>query len=223
MTSRSSCTSSTPSARVDYLVGQPAHAEALALMRDTRWDVPGAGPVPLLTQPEGVDCRVAADALAGARSSPRHEAPMGSGRRRRGRRRRPGRCVGWPAAGGRTDVADTSDRSGRAGCAGCARRLYGRRRRSRRHRLRRSAVPLATRTRHRRGGRDGGTADWRRRPGGRDMDARRSVRPARTGRWRDRRAVSRRRHRRRLRGNHSAAGRWHRQADRRRAMAWSPR
>ncbi len=38
---------------VEYLVGQPAHAEALALMRDTRWDVPGAGPVPLLTQPEG--------------------------------------------------------------------------------------------------------------------------------------------------------------------------
>ncbi len=38
---------------VEYLVAQPAHAEALALMRDTRWDVPGAGPVPLLTQPEG--------------------------------------------------------------------------------------------------------------------------------------------------------------------------
>jgi DNA-binding winged helix-turn-helix (wHTH) protein len=38
---------------VEYLVGQPAHAEALAMMRDTRWDVPGAGPVPLLTQPEG--------------------------------------------------------------------------------------------------------------------------------------------------------------------------
>ena len=38
---------------VDYLIGQPGHAEALALMRDTRWDVPGAGPVPLLTQSEG--------------------------------------------------------------------------------------------------------------------------------------------------------------------------
>jgi hypothetical protein len=38
---------------VDYLIGQPAHAEALALMRDTRWDVPGAGPVPLLGQPGG--------------------------------------------------------------------------------------------------------------------------------------------------------------------------
>ena len=38
---------------VQYLVGQPAHAEALALMRDTRWDVPGAGPVPLWSQPEG--------------------------------------------------------------------------------------------------------------------------------------------------------------------------
>jgi DNA-binding winged helix-turn-helix (wHTH) protein len=39
---------------VDYLVRQPAHAEALALMRDTRWDVPGAGPVPLLRHPEGL-------------------------------------------------------------------------------------------------------------------------------------------------------------------------
>ena len=38
---------------VDYLIGQPAHAEALALMRDTRWDVPGAGAVPLLTQSGG--------------------------------------------------------------------------------------------------------------------------------------------------------------------------
>lgn len=32
----------------------PGHADALALMRDTRWDVPGAGPVPLWGQPEGV-------------------------------------------------------------------------------------------------------------------------------------------------------------------------
>jgi DNA-binding winged helix-turn-helix (wHTH) protein len=38
---------------IDYLIGQPRHAEALALMRDTRWDVPGAGPVPLLTQHGG--------------------------------------------------------------------------------------------------------------------------------------------------------------------------
>ncbi len=38
---------------VDYLTGQPAHADALALMRDTRWEVPGAGPVPLLTHPGG--------------------------------------------------------------------------------------------------------------------------------------------------------------------------
>jgi DNA-binding winged helix-turn-helix (wHTH) protein len=39
---------------VDYLVRQPAHAEALALMRDTRWDVPGAGAVPLMRDREGL-------------------------------------------------------------------------------------------------------------------------------------------------------------------------
>jgi len=32
----------------------PGHAEALALMRDARWDVPGAGPVPLWGQREGL-------------------------------------------------------------------------------------------------------------------------------------------------------------------------
>jgi DNA-binding winged helix-turn-helix (wHTH) protein len=38
---------------VRALVGSPGHAAALALLRDTRWEVAGAGPVPLLGQPEG--------------------------------------------------------------------------------------------------------------------------------------------------------------------------
>lgn len=33
------------------LDGRPGHARARAYLRDTRWDVPGAGPVPLLGQP----------------------------------------------------------------------------------------------------------------------------------------------------------------------------
>jgi hypothetical protein len=32
----------------------PSRARALALLRDARWDVPGAGPVPLLGQPDGL-------------------------------------------------------------------------------------------------------------------------------------------------------------------------
>ena len=36
------------------LDGLPGHAEARALLRDARWDVPGAGPVPLLSSPEPV-------------------------------------------------------------------------------------------------------------------------------------------------------------------------
>jgi DNA-binding winged helix-turn-helix (wHTH) protein len=36
-------------ARLD---GLPGHAEARALLRDARWDVPGAGPVPLLASPD---------------------------------------------------------------------------------------------------------------------------------------------------------------------------
>jgi DNA-binding winged helix-turn-helix (wHTH) protein len=36
-------------ARLD---GLPGHAEARALLRDARWDVPGAGPVPLLSSPD---------------------------------------------------------------------------------------------------------------------------------------------------------------------------
>jgi DNA-binding winged helix-turn-helix (wHTH) protein len=36
------------------LDGLPGHAEARALLRDTRWDVPGAGPVPLLSSPDPV-------------------------------------------------------------------------------------------------------------------------------------------------------------------------
>jgi DNA-binding winged helix-turn-helix (wHTH) protein len=36
------------------LMARPGHADALALMRDSRWDVPGAGPVPLWLQPEGL-------------------------------------------------------------------------------------------------------------------------------------------------------------------------
>jgi len=35
------------------LVAEPGHAAALALLRDTRWEVAGAGPVPLFGQPEG--------------------------------------------------------------------------------------------------------------------------------------------------------------------------
>jgi DNA-binding winged helix-turn-helix (wHTH) protein len=36
------------------IVARPRHAAALALMRDTRWDVPGAGPVPLWGASEGL-------------------------------------------------------------------------------------------------------------------------------------------------------------------------
>jgi DNA-binding winged helix-turn-helix (wHTH) protein len=34
------------------LDGLPGHAEARAVLRDARWDVPGAGPVPLLSSPD---------------------------------------------------------------------------------------------------------------------------------------------------------------------------
>jgi len=40
------------------LAARPGHADALALMRDTRWDVPEAGPVPLWGQPEGLPAAV---------------------------------------------------------------------------------------------------------------------------------------------------------------------
>jgi DNA-binding winged helix-turn-helix (wHTH) protein len=36
------------------LLSRPGHADALALMRETRWDVAGAGPVPLWRQREGL-------------------------------------------------------------------------------------------------------------------------------------------------------------------------
>lgn len=38
---------------LSLLAARPGHAAALALMRDTRWDVPGAGPVPLWGASEG--------------------------------------------------------------------------------------------------------------------------------------------------------------------------
>lgn len=41
-------------AAVERLIATPGHAEALAVLRDTRWLVAGAGPVPLLGQPEGM-------------------------------------------------------------------------------------------------------------------------------------------------------------------------
>jgi DNA-binding winged helix-turn-helix (wHTH) protein len=46
---------------VERLIRIPGHAEALAILRDTRWLVPGAGPVPLFGRPEGM---AAARALA---------------------------------------------------------------------------------------------------------------------------------------------------------------
>lgn len=39
---------------IERLRRQPGHARAVAIMRDARWDVPGAGPVPLIGQPEGL-------------------------------------------------------------------------------------------------------------------------------------------------------------------------
>ncbi|MDH4065693.1 MAG: transcriptional regulator, partial [Acidobacteriota bacterium] len=39
---------------LEALARHPGHALALALMRETRWDVPGAGAVPLWGQPEGL-------------------------------------------------------------------------------------------------------------------------------------------------------------------------
>lgn len=38
-------------AALERLDSQPGHAEARAILRDARWDVPGAGPVPLLASP----------------------------------------------------------------------------------------------------------------------------------------------------------------------------
>jgi DNA-binding winged helix-turn-helix (wHTH) protein len=40
-------------AALALITARPGHADALAIMRDTRWTVPGAGPVPLWGQPEG--------------------------------------------------------------------------------------------------------------------------------------------------------------------------
>ncbi len=39
---------------LDRLTKRAGHARALALLRDARWDVPGAGAVPLIGQPEGL-------------------------------------------------------------------------------------------------------------------------------------------------------------------------
>jgi DNA-binding winged helix-turn-helix (wHTH) protein len=41
-------------AALALITARSGHADALALMRDTRWDVPGAGPVPLWGQREGI-------------------------------------------------------------------------------------------------------------------------------------------------------------------------
>jgi DNA-binding winged helix-turn-helix (wHTH) protein len=41
-------------AALGLITARSGHADALALMRDTRWDVPGAGPVPLWGQREGM-------------------------------------------------------------------------------------------------------------------------------------------------------------------------
>jgi DNA-binding winged helix-turn-helix (wHTH) protein len=41
-------------AAIERLTATPGHAYALALLRDARWDVPGAGDVPLVGQPEGL-------------------------------------------------------------------------------------------------------------------------------------------------------------------------
>jgi DNA-binding winged helix-turn-helix (wHTH) protein len=46
-------------AAVERLVATPGHAEALAILRDTRWLVAGAHPVPLLGQREGIAAAVA--------------------------------------------------------------------------------------------------------------------------------------------------------------------
>lgn len=43
-----------PAGAVRAVTARPRHAAALALLREARWDVPGAGPVPLLGRPEGV-------------------------------------------------------------------------------------------------------------------------------------------------------------------------
>ena len=41
-------------AAVPQVIARPRHARGLALLRDTRWDVEGAGGVPLVGQPEGL-------------------------------------------------------------------------------------------------------------------------------------------------------------------------
>jgi DNA-binding winged helix-turn-helix (wHTH) protein len=59
---------------LERVIAQSGHARALALLRDARWNVPGAGRVPLLGQPEGLSaawCLIrlrAAQAFAVARS-----------------------------------------------------------------------------------------------------------------------------------------------------------
>jgi DNA-binding winged helix-turn-helix (wHTH) protein len=56
-------------AAADRVIAQAAHARALAVLRDARWDVPGAGPVPLVGQPGGL---AAALALIGLRARRTH-------------------------------------------------------------------------------------------------------------------------------------------------------
>ena len=219
MTLRNSCTSSTPSAPLSYLVGQPAHAEALALMRDTRWDVPGAGPVPLLTQPEGW---TAAWLLTRLRAREALRVTKRRWAQAAGGAAGAGALAG--ALGGLLLVAAPTSRTpltavvalvalgalaGFTGAAGVAAGIVSAEALSR---SRRGLAIVA-------GGAIGGlligaavqvVAIWTLA----DLFG-----SARTGRWRDGRAVSGRCHRRRLRGNHPAAGRRYRQADRRRAMA----
>jgi transcriptional regulator HilA, main transcriptional regulator of SPI1 len=50
---------------LEQLIARPGHARAVALLRDTRWNVEGAGPVPLLGRPEGF---AAASALVSMRA-----------------------------------------------------------------------------------------------------------------------------------------------------------
>ena len=53
---------------LERLTARPGHARALALMRDARWDVPGAGDVPLLGQREGLAAAWALVRLRAARA-----------------------------------------------------------------------------------------------------------------------------------------------------------
>ena len=86
-TRRSSCTRLAPSLALAGLAARPGHADALALMRDTRWNVPEAGPVPLWGQRRGAAGRGQAGAVARAGGPAGHTAALGAGGRRRGVRR----------------------------------------------------------------------------------------------------------------------------------------